>query len=44
MTWLWISLIVIGAAMILAAFWPNLRGRKESGRKEDSTNGDGVSE
>jgi hypothetical protein len=37
MTWLWISLIVIGAAMILAAFWPNIRGRKGNG-----DNGDGV--
>ena len=39
MTWLWISLIVIGAAMIVAAFWPNIRGRKN-----DDENTDGVSE
>ncbi|GAA0530409.1 hypothetical protein GCM10010172_08840 [Paractinoplanes ferrugineus] len=35
MTWLWLSLIVIGVAMIVAAFWPTIRGRKDKGENED---------
>ncbi|MET3426683.1 hypothetical protein BJ973_005895 [Actinoplanes tereljensis] len=35
MTWLWSSLIVIGAAMILAAFWPSIRGRKKKDENEE---------
>jgi hypothetical protein len=42
MTWLWTSLIVIGAAMIVVAVWPSIRRRGGPAPADDDQKPDGV--